>query len=173
MSESDIGFYEDPENGNGIIRARTTKQIRSWEIPREERALEALNKELGEIEFPGIYVLFEGKNKAYIGEAKNLYNRLRQHIGSPKEEIKKWGKAIIINDGRPATQSDFNDEVIRKTLEFYLIKLLKTNKYNVVSQGESQKLNPLQKSLTESFKEELNFFLLKKNTITKVARGKA
>jgi len=172
MSGSDIGFYEDPENGNGIIRARTTKQIRSWEIPRKERALEALHKELGEIEFPGIYVLFESKNKAYIGEAKNLYNRLRQHISNPKEEIKKWGKAIIINDGRPASQSDFNDEVIRKALEYYLIKLLKANKYNVVSQGESQKVNSLQKSLTDSFKEELNFFLLKKNTINKVLEEK-
>ena len=35
--------------------------------------------------------------------------------------IKNWGKALVINDGRPATQSDFNDTVVRKALELYLI----------------------------------------------------
>jgi len=39
------------------------------------KALEVLNNELGKIEFPGIYTLFEGKNKVYVGEAKNIYNR--------------------------------------------------------------------------------------------------
>ena len=63
MSNSNIGYQEDPENSEGIIRARTTKQIRSWEIPRTMKALEVLNIELGRIEFPGIYILFEGKNK--------------------------------------------------------------------------------------------------------------
>ena len=61
MSNSNIGYQEDPENSEGIIRARTTKQIRSWEIPRTMKALEVLNIELGRIEFPGIYILFEGK----------------------------------------------------------------------------------------------------------------
>ncbi len=67
MSNNDIGYHEDPKNSDGIIRARTTKQIRSWEIPRTMKALEVLNNELGKIEFPGIYTLFEGKNKVYIG----------------------------------------------------------------------------------------------------------
>ncbi|NQE04829.1 hypothetical protein C5S32_03065 [ANME-1 cluster archaeon GoMg1] len=75
MSNNDIGYHEDPRNGDSIIRARTTKQIRSWEIPRTMKALEVLNNELGKIEFPGIYTLFEGKNKVYVGEAKNIYNR--------------------------------------------------------------------------------------------------
>lgn len=30
MLNNDIGYHEDPRNGNGIIRARTTKQIQEW-----------------------------------------------------------------------------------------------------------------------------------------------
>jgi hypothetical protein len=125
MSNNDIGYHEDPKNSDGIIRARTTKQIRSWELPRTMKALESLNNELGKIEFPGIYTLFEGKNKVYIGEAKNVYNRLKTHMTNPEDKIKNWSKALVINDGRPATQSDFNDTVVRKALELYLIKLFK------------------------------------------------
>lgn len=168
MSSSDIGYHEDPKNSDGIIRARTTKQIRSWEIPRSFKALEILNGELGKIEFPGIYVLLESRNKVYIGEAKSLYDRLKTHIESPEEKIKNWGRAIVINDGRPAMQSDFNDAVVRKALELYLIKLLKYNKYTVVAQGEPQKLNALQDFLVKSLKQELDFFLLKKGVITRV-----
>jgi hypothetical protein len=168
MANRDIGYHEDPKNRNGIIRARTTKQIRSWEIPRTIKALETLNNELGRIEFPGIYTLFEGKNKLYVGEAKNVYLRLKTHINNPEDKMKNWDRAIVINDGRPATQSDFNDTVVRKALELYLIKLLRANKYLVVSQGEPQKLNAMQKFLVDSLKEELNFFLLKKNIISKI-----
>jgi hypothetical protein len=168
MSNSDIGYQEDPENSEGIIRARTTKQIRSWEIPRTMKALEVLNIELGRIEFPGIYILFEGKNRVYIGEAKSIYIRLKTHMSNPEDKIKNWSKALIINDGRPAMQSDFNDTVVRKALELYLIKLFKANKYAVVAQGELQKLNAIQKILVRTLREELNFFLLKKNVITKV-----
>jgi predicted GIY-YIG superfamily endonuclease len=136
------------------------------------KALEVLNNELGKIEFPGIYTLFEGKNKVYIGEAKNIYNRLKTHMANPEDKIKNWSKALVINDGRPATQSDFNDNVVRKALELYLIKLFKANKYAVVAQGEPQKLNAIQKFLVNSLKEELNFFLLKKNVIVKVLEEK-
>jgi len=172
MSNSDIGYHEDPRNSDGIIRARTTKQIRSWEILRTMKALEVLNNELGKIEFPGIYTLFEGKNKVYIGEAKNIYNRLKTHMANPEDKIKNWSKALVINDGRPATQSDFNDNVVRKALELYLIKLFKANKYAVVAQGEPQKLNAIQKFLVNSLREELNFFLLKKNVIVKILEEK-
>ena len=172
MSNSDIGYHEDPRNSDGIIRARTTKQIRSWEILRTMNALEVLNNELGKIEFPGIYILFEGKNKVYVGEAKNIYNRLKTHMSNPEDKIKNWAKALVINDGRPATQSDFNDNVVRKALELYLIKLFKANKYAVVAQGEPQKLNAIQKFLVNSLREELNFFLLKKNVIVKILEEK-
>ncbi len=168
MSNNDIGFYEEPRNNHGIVRAWTARQVRSWEIPRNMRALEAFNEELGGMEFPTIYTLFEGKNRVYIGEAKNIYNRLKTHINNPEEKIKDWKKAIVINDGRPATQSVFNDTVVRKALELYLIRLFKANKYVVVAQGEPQKLNATQKFLVDSLKTELNSFLRKKTIIYKV-----
>jgi predicted GIY-YIG superfamily endonuclease len=173
MEEKSIGYSEYPPNGEKIVRARTTAQIRSWEFPRSTKALEKFNQEIGSIEYPGIYILFESRsNTVYVGEAKNLYNRLKTHNITPEEKIKNWDRVLIINDGRPATQSDFNDNAIRHTIEEYLIRLLKTNKYKVVAQGEKLFLNPLQKVISDSLIAELNFFLLKKNLITKLLEEK-
>ena len=166
MADTEIGYHEDPKNSNGIIRARTTKQIRSWHIPRSIKALEKLNQEMGKIAFPGNYLLFD-QMKVYIGEAGNIYDRLKNHIKNPEDKIKNWDNAIILNDGRPATQSDFNDTVVRLALELHLIRLFKANKYRVVSQGRQTTLNPIQKQTVNSLLQELNYFLLKKNIISK------
>lgn len=166
MADTQIGYHEDPKNSNGIIRARTTKQIRSWHIPRSIKALEKLNEEMGKIAFPGNYLLFD-QTKVYIGEAGNIYDRLKNHIKNPEDKIKNWDNALILNDGRPATQSDFNDTVVRLALELYLIRLFKANKYRVVSQGRQTTLNPIQKQTVNSLLQELNYFLLKKNIISK------
>lgn len=171
--ENNFGYSEHPPNGEQIVRARTNAQIRSWEFPRSIKSLEKFNQEIGKIDYPGIYLLFSSKqHKVYVGEAKSVYNRLKTHYLKPEEKIKEWDKVIIINDGRPATQSDFNDNVIRLTIEEYLIRIFKANKYKVVSQGEKQNLNPLQKVITQSLIQELNFFLLKKNLITKLIAEK-
>lgn len=167
MVDTEIGYHEDPKNSNGIIRARTTKQIRSWQIPRSIKALEKLNEEMGKTTFPGNYILFDHM-KAYIGEAGNIYSRLKTHIKSPEDKIKNWDNALILNDGRPATQSDFNDTVVRRALETHLIRLFKANKYCVVAQGQQTTLNPIQKQTVNSLLRELNHFLLKKNIITKI-----
>jgi len=166
MADTQIGYHEDPKNSNGIIRARTTKQIRSWHIPRSIKALEKLNEEMGKTAFPGNYLLFD-QTKVYIGEAGNIYDRLKNHIKNPEDKIKNWDNALILNDGRPATQSDFNDTVVRLALELYLIRLFKANKYRVVSQGRQTTLNPIQKQTVNSLLQELNYFLLKKNIISK------
>jgi hypothetical protein len=81
---SRLGYLEEPANGYGISRSRTTQGLRSWLIPRSQEALEAFNAEIGKIEYPGIYIL-RNSSKVYIGEAKNLYKRLNltfhcQHI---------------------------------------------------------------------------------------------
>jgi len=144
MADLEIGYHEDPENSNGIIRARTTKEIRSWHMPRSIKALERLNEEMGKVAFPGNYILFD-RAKAYIGEAGNIYDRIKTHIKNPDEKIKNWNSALILNDGRPATQSDFNDTIVRLALELHLIRLFKANKYQVVSQGRKTTLNPTQK----------------------------
>ena len=166
MADTEIGYHEDPKNSNGIIRARTTKQIRSWQIPRSIKALEKLNEEMGKIASPGNYILFD-RMKVYIGEASNIYDRLRTHIKNPEDKIKNWDSALILNDGRPAAQSDFNDTVVRLALELHLIRLFKANKYRVTSQGRQTTLNPIQKQTVSSLLQELNHFLLKKNIISK------
>lgn len=167
MAQNNIGFYEEPKNGNGIIRARTTLQIRSWDMPRTQKALEGFNTEIGKAEFPGVYILF-AKNRVYVGEAKSLYNRLKTHMTTPDDKVKDWQRVLIVNDGRPATQSDFNDTVVRRALEIYLVRLLRANKYVVVSQGEPQILNSFQKHTVDSLTVELNTLLKKKSIITKV-----
>lgn len=167
--EDEFGYHQDLKNGDGIIRARTTAHLRSWDIPRTFHALQVLKKEWGNLEFPGIYILFDSSGKkVYIGEAKDICNRLKTHSTSPEDKIKDWNRAVIINDGRSAMQSDFNDSVIRKSLEIYLIALFKANRYSVVAQGEPQKHNPLQKSFVYAFREEFDFLLMKKNLITKL-----
>ncbi len=169
MEEIKIGFYEDPRNGENIIRSRTTEQIRSWDFPRSIKSLGTFNAELGKIDYPGIYLLIESKtNKVYIGEAKSLYTRVKTHNNTPDDKIKNWDRVVIINDGRPANQSDFNDNVVRLELELYLIALFKANKYKVVSQGSKQTLNSLQKVIVTKLISELNFFLSKKGLILKL-----
>lgn len=165
--EDDLGYIEYPKNGDSILRARTTRLIRSWQIPRSTASLKCLHDEMEKIDFPGLYLLFEGDKKIYVGEAKSVINRLKQHNKSPETKIKDWDKAIIINDGRPASQSDFNDNVIRQSLELYLINLFKTNKYEVVAQGAKQHLNPGQKHTVDALMQELLFFLKKRYLVVK------
>jgi hypothetical protein len=167
MPDTEIGYHEDPKNSNGIIRARTTGQLRSWHIPRAMKALENLNNEMGKVVFPGNYILFD-QMKVYIGEAGNIYERLKNHIKTPDVKIKNWDSSLILNDGRPANQSDFNDPVVRFALEFHLITLFKANKYRVVSQGRQPARTSTQNYIVTSLIHELNHFLLKKNIITKV-----
>ncbi|MBM3236458.1 hypothetical protein FJZ31_09185 [Candidatus Poribacteria bacterium] len=169
MANNKTGYYEDPVNGDGITRARTLKLIRSWQFSHSIQSLETFNDELGRIEFPCVYILFETKaRKVYIGEAKNIYNRLKTHSNAPEEKIKNWDMVLVISDGRPAAQSDFNDNVIRHTIELYLQKLFKANKYHVVAQGQPEKLNPFQKVIVDVLIEELDFFLKRKGLIEKL-----
>lgn len=172
MMNDDIGYTENPKNGFGIKRSRTTKLIRAWTMNRSLESLHALDEEMGNLDYPGIYVLFEGDKKVYIGEAKSLVKRLDNHHRTPEDKVKNWDTVIIINDGRPATQSDFNDEVVRKSIEIYLIELFKTNKFTVVAQGEKQNLNPMQKQLVDSLKKELLFFFQKTTLISKDIENK-
>jgi len=167
MSEDSIGYIQVPKNGNGITRSRTTAQIRAWMIERSLKQLDRVNKEWGGLEFPSIYILFE-KKKVYIGEAKSVYDRIKTHINSPDKKIKNWDSVLIINDGRPASQSDFNDGIVRRYIEDYLVKLFKLNKYNTVSQSSPQQVNSIQKTIVDNLIIELNFFLQKENLISKL-----
>lgn len=143
--ENNYGYSEHPPNGEKIVRARTNAQIRSWEFPRSIKSLEKFNQEIGKIDYPGIYLLLMSKQrKIYIGEAKNIYNRLKTHNAKPDDKIKDWDKAIIINDGRPATQS------LVEELNFFLLKKNLITKL-IAEKGQEQVMfDDLKKILTKS-----------------------
>jgi hypothetical protein len=168
MSKEPIGYVQAPKNSNGIVRSKTTGHLRAWTLEKSLKQLDKINQiEWGKLEFPSIYILFE-KRKVYIGEAKSIYSRTKQHMTSPDAKVKNWDKTLIINDGRPATQSELNDIVVRRALEDYLINLFKLNKYTVVSQGTDQQLTSIQKTAVDDLKDELNFFLQRENLIAKL-----
>ena len=172
MTEQTIGYVQVPKNSNGITRSKTTFLLRAWLLDRSLKQIEKINsKEWGGLEFPSLYILFE-KKKVYIGEAKCVYSRVKTHINSPDQKIKNWEHVLIINDGRPATQSDLNDIVVRRTIEDYAIKLFKQNNYRVVSQGSGQQLTSIQQTAVDNLIKELNFFLKKENLITKLLPDK-
>lgn len=171
MSDWDFGYMDNPANGLGIIRSRTLLgNFRLWDMPRSEEALDIVINEIGHSPIPGLYLLFDERNKkVYIGQSENLKNRLTTHITSPEEKIKNWERAIIINDARNASQSDLNDENIRLILETYLVKLFKINRYKVTTvSSRKPSLSATQKTLTNSFKEELILLLTRKSKITKI-----
>jgi hypothetical protein len=171
MEDRKFGYLDNPANGLGIVRARTLiGNLRIWDIPRTEEALILVIKEIGQSPIPGLYLLFDERagKKVYVGQSENLKSRLIQHIYHPHEKIKKWERAIIINDARNAPQSDFNDENIRLTLENYLVILFKINRYNVLtSSSRTPTLSSTQLTLLESFKAEIIVLLTRKAKITK------
>jgi len=92
----DYGYNEFPKNGNGIMRARTTSSIRSWEFEKAQHSLAVLDREISNVSYPGLYLLFDGK-KIYVGEAKNVIKRLETHTHNPDKKISEWNKVVVIN----------------------------------------------------------------------------
>ncbi|MFH1199722.1 MAG: GIY-YIG nuclease family protein [Candidatus Micrarchaeota archaeon] len=159
-----LGYNEDVADSEGIVRARTGV-LRSWEFPRKQSALEAIRQEV-QVEFPGIYLLFQGDKDIYVGETSSIYNRLRTHITAPEEKFEDWDRAVIINDGRTSAQSDFNDNAIRLKIEYYLIRLFKLNRKVVLAQGEDRTLNANQTAIFNELRPQLDFLLEKKGIVT-------
>ena len=172
MNDSDFGYMDTPANGYGIIRSRTlVGNLRIWDIPREAQALDIVMTEIAQSRVPGLYLLFDDKHKkkVYIGQSENLRSRLTTHMQAPDPKIQNWERAIVINDARNASQSDLNDENIRLTLENYLVQLFKINRYKVTTtSSRNPSLGATQKTLANSFKNEIIVLLTKKNRITKV-----
>lgn len=172
----DYGYLSNPTNGLGIVRSRTLiGNLRIWDIPRSEEALDTVVDEIGRSPLPGLYMLFDERTdkKVYIGQTENLKSRLSTHLKTPDEKIKNWDRAIIINDARNSSYSDFNDENIRQVLEDFLVRLFRINKYKVVtSSSRTPSLSSTQKTLCESFKEEIVILLTNKSKITKALKGR-
>jgi hypothetical protein len=172
MENRTFGYLDNPANGLDIIRARTLLgNLRLWDMPGREAALDIVINEIGHSPIPGIYLLFDERSekKVYIGQSGNIKSRLLNHITTPEDRIKNWDRAIIINDARNASQSDFNDENIRLVLENYLVSLFKINRYNVTtSSTRNPSLSSTQITLVNSFKEELIVLLTRKSKISKI-----
>ncbi len=171
----EYGFIDNPPNGLGIVRARTMLgNLRLWDIPRDQLALEQVIVEIGNNSIPGLYMLFDERNdkRVYIGQTENLNNRVSTHIRTPDKKIEHWDRAFLISDGRIASQSDLNDENIRLILEDYLVRLFKINRYMVLTQ--SSRVPPLsgaQKIICDALREEINILLTRKAKISKILRG--
>jgi hypothetical protein len=176
IRQDDYGFLSNPKNGLGIVRARTVLgNLRLWDIPRSEQAIDKVVDDIGKSPIPCLYMLFDERSekKVYVGETENLKSRLSTHTNTPEEKIKHWQRAIIINDGRNNTQSDLNDGNIRLVLENYLVQLFKINKYKVVTiSSRNPSLSSMQSLLCETFKEEINILLSTKSKISKVITEK-
>jgi len=172
MNDFNFGYLDNPANGLGIIRARTLiGNLRLWDIPKSEEALDIIIDEIGVSPVPCLYMLFDERSdkRVYIGQTENLKSRLSTHIRTPDDKIKNWDRAIIINDGRSANQSDINDENIRLALEKYLVQLFKINRYKVTtSASRNPSLSATQKILANTFKQEIIILLIRKTKITKV-----
>jgi hypothetical protein len=168
----DFGYLSSPANGLGIVRARTLiGNLRLWDIPRSEQALDIVVEEIGRSPLPGLYMLFDERSekKVYIGETENLKSRLTTHMKAPDEKIKNWDRAFIINDARNSSHSDMNDENIRLVLEDYLVHTFRLNKYKVATfSSREPSLSSTQKTLCESFKQEIIILLTRGSKITKV-----
>jgi len=171
MEPNYIGYSEHPPNSNGVKRARTTMQIRSWHIQRKQRSLKSMMGELENVQYPGIYILFE-KTKVYVGEAEHFPDRLSQHMTKPDDKIKGWTEVLVISDGRPITQSVFNNKAVRQVLETYLNNLLRANKYDVVGSSRSPTLDQSQHYIVTTLLPELYFFLEKQGIVTRPVEEK-
>ena len=165
MDDSGI-FITHPRNGAGIIRSQTMN-LRIWMVPRSQHAFNVFQSELNREQYPALYILFEGDRKVYVGETESILNRLRSHHDNPHVDISNWDRATIINDGRTAGFSDFNDTAVRHSLEYYLKTLLAYNRFRVISHAREQQLTPFQLSIFNSIKNELDIFLIRYNLISR------
>jgi len=166
QAEEPFGYTADPPNAHGIIHARTTGALRSWEFPRTDRALAKIESEWGSQPYPGNYILFLPDSKrVYIGEAKDLIGPLRTHFSRPDKKFAKWHRAFIFNDGRSAKQSDFTDPVVRRALEYHTILLFRANQYTILAQGDQQEMNPTQQAIVSRLLPELDHLLINKRYI--------
>lgn len=175
MPGEDLGFISNPVNGLGIVRARTLLgNLRLWDIPRSENALNAVVKEIGISPIPGLYLLMDDRNekRVYIGQTEDLHARLITHIKNPDVKIKNWQRVLLFNDGRNANQSDLNDENIRLALENYLVNLLKINRYEVVTlASRTPGLSSHQTILVKAFQQEINVLLSNKGKVNRFITG--
>lgn len=171
MSARDLyGWDIDPADGRGVVRGRTKLgQLVVWVIPSEPLR-SVVDEELGKgLSHPGLYVLLDDEtDRAYVGESSNLKSRLGQHLDHAPKELERFDRALILNDGRAAVHSRFNDSTLREALEQATIRLfLDGGSHNLMNrQKRMPELSVTQQTLFESLKKELGHVLYELELIT-------
>lgn len=171
------GWEIDPADENGVVRARTPEgQLTIWLIPNAEiRAVAEV--ELGKgLAHPGLYVLLnEETDQAYVGESSNLKERLGQWLDHPPKELKRFDKALIINDGRASVHSRFTDATLRHALEYSMIHFLEDGSelevVNTVNKMPDLSIN--QQARFERLRTELGHVLYELELVSERPRPKA
>jgi len=164
------GWDIDPADAKGVVRGRTKLgQLVVWLIPAEPLK-SVVEEELGKgLAHPGLYVLLDDEtDRAYVGESSNLRARLGQHLDHAPKELGRFDQALIINDGRAAVHSRFNDSTLREALEQATIKLfIDGGSHSVTNQQQRMPdLSVTQQTLFESLKGELGHVLYELELIT-------
>lgn len=157
------GWDLDPADLKGVLRGRTKLgQLVVWLIPVEHVRAVA-EEELGKgLSHPGLYVLLDDEtDRAYVGESSNLKARLGQHLDHAPKELGRFDRALILNDGRAAVHSRFNDATLREALEQAAIRLLQEGRaQGVVNQQKRMpELSVNQQTLFENLRSELGHVL--------------
>jgi hypothetical protein len=164
MSARDLyGWDIDPADRKGVVRGRTKLgQLTVWVIPADPLR-SVVEEELGKgLSHPGLYVLLDDEtDRAYVGESSNLKSRLTQHLDGPPKDLGRFDRALILNDGRAAVHSRFNDSTLREALEQATIKLfLDGGSHTLVNQQKRMpELSVTQQTLFESLRGELGHVL--------------
>jgi hypothetical protein len=164
LSARDLyGWDIDPADAKGVVRGRTKLgQLTVWLIPSEPLR-GVVDEELGKgLAHPGLYVLLDDETeRAYVGESSNLKSRLGQHLDHPPKELGRFDRAVILNDGRAAVHSRFNDSTLREALEQATIKLFADGgAYPLANQQKRMpELSVTQQTLFESLRKELGHVL--------------
>ncbi|MFZ0829641.1 MAG: GIY-YIG nuclease family protein, partial [Thermoplasmata archaeon] len=157
------GWDLDPADSKGVVRGRTKLgQLTVWLIPVEP--LQAVvEEELGKgLSHPGLYVLLDDEtDRAYVGESSNLKARLGQHLDHPPKELGRFDRALILNDGRAAVHSRFNDSTLREALEQATIKLFVEGGTHALANQQKRmpELSVAQQTLFENLRDELGHVL--------------
>lgn len=120
------GWELHPRDDDGVRRGGTKLgQLRVWVVPLD-KVVHITKSELGGgTPHPGLYLLLNPRaGRCYVGESHDLQSRLASHAKNPPAELGGFDFAIILNDGRNAAQSLFNDHTLRLALEQAVVQLL-------------------------------------------------
>ncbi|MCS6774797.1 MAG: GIY-YIG nuclease family protein [Thermoflexales bacterium] len=162
-----LGSLRLPENGLGIVRARTILgSMRMWDLPFDEAAVNQVVEEICSEAAPGLYVLVEESGHrecVYVGQSENLRKRLLDHMSGSqhsRSRCSRWSRVLVFSDGRCASQSDLNEEV-RLSIEDYLCEVFRVNDYDVSTKSTRQpRYGAYYDLIIEKIKQEIDSLLL-------------